>query len=796
MPNAIEQIYDQLVQVFGGTNPNQFFTMLMPATTLDQATYAYDTTSYKPALVAEAESHLVDQMFDVSKVSGSSNGQRLSSQYMQALSVLVPQFDPNLADVKNNLRDYINSPAPANAKVGDQPFTGSLQEYYFALYERWLKFKSDWEKKILDYQQGHTEEQFLEWFETIADGELAQIDAARGEILSVFSPTDMEAILGALEVGPGGEMEEALSVVNDIRVPSPSGGYIYPVDLIPDNWFLDLASDINPVDLLQDPQFIAVTISTRRQAIMASISQIQSLLSQVPSTSTMKAQADALATSLTDYTNAQNNIVNTYTDNTATAIEMYLSHAQSGSEELSGLTQDFTKVSSATSSSEQSPSKKDPQGSLTALTTEDITALVTGQKSLITAQSSLLQSAQALAAAGMNLSSAQAKNFGDLPVMLTRLQAQLNELDDMRGQLATSSAAAINAQSPPTLYSKQVLNNALSNIQKAVTSSSATKAEDLITSINTIINEQTVGVKSILSQINDKITDALTTAKAATGADDANILTSVKEAITKEVSSLQSTPPLTPPPSSAKSGTSERFMTMQLYFSSDDMKATSSTDSQFSQSSWSVDLFFGSASGQSSQSSSVSCSNSFDQSTAIEIGLKAAKVDISRDWFNPGLFKLSAKMNNLTSTPVSAGGLTNESDWNNPTTLTKLNNAILPCFPVAFVVAKDVSIRFQASTSSLSAVKSVVDSRSASGGGFLCFSSSSSSASHSENSKTSSKTEGNVITINMPGPQILGWFMEFTPPDNSTPINDTDENTITHFVNELKIFNPSQTNAK
>ncbi|MEY4927381.1 MAG: hypothetical protein RI894_1817, partial [Bacteroidota bacterium] len=48
--NAIEQIYDQLMQVFGGTNSNQMFSMLMPGTSLNPQTYAYDTTQTKPAL--------------------------------------------------------------------------------------------------------------------------------------------------------------------------------------------------------------------------------------------------------------------------------------------------------------------------------------------------------------------------------------------------------------------------------------------------------------------------------------------------------------------------------------------------------------------------------------------------------------------------------------------------------------------------------------------------------------------------------------------------------------------------
>jgi hypothetical protein len=178
----------------------------------------------------------------------------------------------------------------------------------------------------------------------------------------------------------------------------------------------------------------------------------------------------------------------------------------------------------------------------------------------------------------------------------------------------------------------------------------------------------------------------------------------------------------------------------------------------------------------------VNTKNSLDQQTAIQIGLKAAKVNVSRGWFDPGVFKLTKSMSRLSTNPVSAGPLprtkdstSGDVDWNQSSTLDTMNQAILPCFPVAFVVAKDVSIRFQATSSSLAAVQSVVDQRSAVGGGFLCFSASSSSASHNNSSSLSSKTEGLVITINMLGPQILGWFLETTPVDESKVMTDTVE---------------------
>jgi hypothetical protein len=168
-----------------------------------------------------------------------------------------------------------------------------------------------------------------------------------------------------------------------------------------------------------------------------------------------------------------------------------------------------------------------------------------------------------------------------------------------------------------------------------------------------------------------------------------------------------------------------------------------------------------------------------------------AKVDIARDWFDPGLFKLTANMSRLSTAPVSGGPLKTDDKgirWDDPS-VDKANAAILPCFPVAFVVAKDVSISFKATASALDAVKGVVDSRSASGGGFLCFSAARSSASHAESQSLSSKASGQTITINMPGPQILGWFLEMTPQDQSSELSTEspprDDINLLQFVKQL-----------
>jgi hypothetical protein len=902
---AIEAIYDQLASVLGGTDPNQFMTMQIPGTILDQSSYSYDTTARKPPTVAKAESDLVDQMFDIAEVSASSNGQRVSDQYLQALSVLVPRFDAEMPELKTRLRAYLNQPAPSDATVDGVPFTGTLGAYYFALDEAWLAVKSAWETEVIANRESKDPDAFLDWYEGVAEGRLALIDAADGRLLSVFAPSDMNAILGALASGPGGAIEEAVDQVLDLRVPSPDGGYVYPVELIPDNWFLDLASDIDPVNLLADPQFIALTIAARRQAIQASIGQIQSLLSQIPTSGDLAAAAAALKTAQASYTSAQNALLNTYAANTVTAVEMYLAAETGGAtESLADLNADAAAVSKAA---------KDPVPGLGAtlkdgvpLSPADFKKLLTGQSDLINAQAALLSGAQGLADAGMTLASEQAQNFGGLPVMLSRLQSQLGDLTALQGQLGNAVGAASGPAPQPVRIASDALISEAQAISTKAQLAAGSKPLDLVTAIYDATSKAAATDQTTLSPIFGAATIAWTTAVAnavVAGADTLETLAteaaqvateaagkdiatpdSVLAAVTailptkspkKEVSALQSivtqattaatkssnNPTPTPdsvldavtgqvavvrsalgnavakaqgavPTDAAKitlaspttrldpvtdalsllkddagsdaylvavstaagrsadtaavteqatlavassfqsdkttavpAGTSDRWMELQFSFSSSDMSDQKITKSTSSQTSWSVDLFFGSASGSTQSTAAKNSEQMLNTDTAVQIGLKATKVVIERGWFNPGLFKLSGDMDRISTVPIAV-------DPTNPTALASASKAILPCFPVAFLVVKDVTIQFQAESSSLDAVQSVLDSRAAVGGGFLCFSASSASAAHSDASSVHSKTQDTVVTITMPGPQILGWILEFTPIDGSRLMTD------------------------
>jgi hypothetical protein len=787
MANAIEQIYDQLTTVFGGTNPNQIFAMLMPGTTVDASLYAYETTKKKPATVMEAESKLADQMFDIAKVSGAANGQRVSSQYLQALSVLVPKFNPMIPEMKNALRKFINTPMPEGTLLDGKAFVGSLAEYYFKLYEGWIAAKEAWETKIIDkktelHKDPDTElELFLEWYEQVAEGELAKIDEAMGKVLSVFSPTDMDAILGGLAVGPGGELDEAANIVRDIRLESPNGGYIYPVDLMPTDWFRMLASDLDPVDLLKDPDFIAASISAKRKALQASLSQIQALIDQLPPADAVKQAAQALSEAQAKYTAAQNALTSEYADNVLSAVQIALAlafpEASAAEAAVKGVADSTTvvdKLKTVTIGGKKVPVPSDDQ----------LKQILNGYKSLISTQSDLLTSSQAVANAGLDLASAKAANYKGLPVLLSRIQAQLADIQTIQSQLIDKTSAPSNVPViNPAPNRDQGFADKVNAVVTAATGATATAVKLAV--------DTKVGDDTVLQTLKTKA-DQAAGLPEATAQD-------VIDAVKKEANALLGTP------TAKQSDASARFMDLQFSFSSSEMQKNSSADTSFSQASWSVDLFFGSASGSSSASSAVSSDHAFETDTEIQVGLKAAKVDIQRGWFEPGIFKLAADMDRLSTEPVSYGALpvtldgggNPMVDWSS-NTLVKFNKALLPAYPVAFVVVKDVTISFKASASQTNALHSVLDSRAAAGGGFLCFSASSSSASSSDHSALSSKSTDNVFTIHIPGPQILGWFLEFVPEDKSKQLqiqtnpDKADELTIISFVNKLASLNPKK----
>ena len=224
------------------------------------------------------------------------------------------------------------------------------------------------------------------------------------------------------------------------------------------------------------------------------------------------------------------------------------------------------------------------------------------------------------------------------------------------------------------------------------------------------------------------------------------------------------------------------------------MSSQSSKESEASESRSGASFFFGGYSSNKSHQKSVEETMSSDSSMTIEIGMNIAKVQIEREWFDPGVFLLTNNMYNFSGNKIAPSEEgTSFADDNVAAVkqrFEEMNKCILPSYPVAFVIAKDVTIRFTSESSMSSSFAQSVEDHASRGGGFLIFSGSSSSSSSSEQSAAAASSSANSVTIRFTAPQILGYYMQATPADKSTHINSSsgadNEMSIIRFVSQFK----------
>lgn len=232
----------------------------------------------------------------------------------------------------------------------------------------------------------------------------------------------------------------------------------------------------------------------------------------------------------------------------------------------------------------------------------------------------------------------------------------------------------------------------------------------------------------------------------------------------------------------------------------------SHSQSSASSSSWNVGGWFWSAGGSRSSSSGSAEEHSELMSKKIEIGFRVRKVSFDRGgWFNPNVFKLSDNYYRLAETRFSKGitksdvqkliasaGGASKSDLKSLVTYPgegdskgKTLSYVMSAFPTGFVIVKDMTIRIQTTQEEADAARSYMEENASSGGGFLGFGTKSSSSSHNSSESSFFGNTANYTYIRIPGPQILGWFLQFTPADNATPYKELDPEMYTDVLESL-----------
>lgn len=191
------------------------------------------------------------------------------------------------------------------------------------------------------------------------------------------------------------------------------------------------------------------------------------------------------------------------------------------------------------------------------------------------------------------------------------------------------------------------------------------------------------------------------------------------------------------------------FIDVTFKFNKNEASSSSELTSSSSFSNTSVNFIFGSYGNSSSEEASDFNQKHQTNNIDIEIGMRATKVTINRGgWFSPEVLEASKNMFR-----------TGEGKFNDS----------FQTYPVAFIVVKDVTLKYTFEETEVDQAAKYAHSASESSGGFLCFSHSSGSSS-SKNSKSAyTGKEGKSVVIRIPGPQILMWILEKVPSDQSEP---------------------------
>ena len=242
--------------------------------------------------------------------------------------------------------------------------------------------------------------------------------------------------------------------------------------------------------------------------------------------------------------------------------------------------------------------------------------------------------------------------------------------------------------------------------------------------------------------------------------------------------------------SATDSRLNRRWTEVTMQVNSSAMKSESSTSTSFSETNWNVDLFFGSAGGNSRDESEQFASNYLSASSSIQIGMLATKVLIQRPWMHPEIFNLSKKFYRVIDDAVTTPIVHPQGGWIRPQLVPKelgggenvsaaaagkncadINQAIFPAYPVALLLVKDVTIKIQCDATKTQALQSYSQQNSSQGGGFLCFSVSREQASSSSNKSANSYAMAGDYVFRIPAPQVAGVWLQITPNDNSTVLN-------------------------
>jgi hypothetical protein len=194
-----------------------------------------------------------------------------------------------------------------------------------------------------------------------------------------------------------------------------------------------------------------------------------------------------------------------------------------------------------------------------------------------------------------------------------------------------------------------------------------------------------------------------------------------------------------------------------------------------------LNFFFG-PSRQGEMDASAHFANEFmSKNTEIRISMLARKVGIRRQWLKPETLKKSKDFYRSDTTKFMVDDcVLAEEIVNNLNLQEDIKSCTLPCYPVSFLLAKDITIRMNFDFEKTESIYAFAKSIASSGGNFFCF------GSNEDAKQIAINIQAGELEIKFSSPQIIGYYLQISPPDQSIKLELDEADNIGNAISFLE----------
>lgn len=783
---VVDRIYAELDKLMcGASDSGQFFCMEFPGRALNYRQFQYDTSSRtsvvsKPYTISEAEFRLTDDLFNVAPIVQGPSGQKVSVNYLTLLN----NFVPRLADVATYVKDKAALRAwlsrDQTIMLGNEPYTGSIIELSKKLYSEFLNKKEEWEREKSNAYEackgqeggaasqvasGRTNgatngaaagatlahppeagaglEKFAKWLSTVSPVRDQQLNSLFNDAIVRGYYHEVLTCLGFLNVSSPSELLETTkqNARNSARRSLDESMDVFPVQLQPNNWFEAMAPNLTPKDLTMAQDVLLAQFKGKLDEVKRLREYLADLKSRTVSDDEIRRANELAEGGKADLRKAEVQVAQAHGAG-ALALFNVLLKARRGivaraAETARGLT---------------------GAKGLTKADTDMAKEL--GIDEGLNAMLATYEKAQAALDAAQRVAELEARRADtmthDYKAEIAKTEQRIK---DMEGDLRYLETLVGGAYETPKGTPQEVRDLEADEQRKAEEARS--RRAKALEAKKTAETDQAKRADADAAETAAQEAEAAAT-QAKKKADDARKAAGL---------SKDRVPPVMPTP---VGDANAMFMDVSIAYKKDEAQGKSFAESSSSQSRFNVSGLFFSVGGQRSEASGASTVEQHALSSSFQLGFRVAKVTIDRGgWFNPALFTMSRSFYRLasairaspTTKPAKSDIVPPKPTGAGAATAPKRPEGLLAAYPVAFVVAKDMTLRIEDHATANVVAKAMKETSSTVGGGFLCFSASHASAGRSTAESTYHGAFDDYYYIRIPGPQIIGWILQLTDPD-------------------------------